>query len=165
MWTNKLQTAAPSSPAVNEPGTMTAIANPAPSNRPSSAAARDMAYLGASLVVKGDISGEEDLQIDGTVQGPITLQDKRLTVGRTAHLKSKIVAREVVVFGEVTGDLQARDRIEIKKNGSVVGNLTTARIMIEDGAYFKGAIEIARRASPAIPELETVLAQGKEISN
>ena len=70
------------------------------------------------------------------------LEDRKLTVGASAKLTADIVAREVVVYGNVKGNLRARDRIEIKKDGSVVGDLTTARIMIEDGAYFKGAIEI-----------------------
>jgi cytoskeletal protein CcmA (bactofilin family) len=104
------------------------------------------ARLGASLRVKGEISGNEDLQIDGTVEGLVTLDDRKLTVGIAAKLTADVIAREIVVYGSVKGNLRARDRIEIKKDGSVVGDLTTARIMIEDGAYFKGAIEIDRQA-------------------
>jgi cytoskeletal protein CcmA (bactofilin family) len=105
------------------------------------------ARLGASLQVKGEISGNEDLQIDGSVEGLVQLDDRKLTVGASAKVTADIVAREVVVYGSVKGNLRARDRIEIKKDGSVVGDLTTARIMIEDGAYFKGSIEIERTAS------------------
>ena len=105
------------------------------------------ARLGASLHVKGEISGNEDLHIDGSVEGLIQLEDRKLTVGASAKLTADVVAREVVVYGSVKGNLRARDRIEIKKDGSVVGDLTTARIMIEDGAYFKGSIEIDRTAS------------------
>ena len=104
------------------------------------------ARLGASLHVKGEISGNEDLHIDGSVEGLVQLEDRRLTVGPTAKLNADVVAREVVVYGNVKGNLRARDRIEIKKDGSVVGDLTTARIMIEDGAYFKGSIEIDKTA-------------------
>lgn len=103
---------------------------------------RAAARLGASLHVKGEITGNEDLQIDGTVEGLVQLDDRKLTVGSTAKVTADIIAREVVVYGTVKGNLRAKDRIEIKKDGSVVGDLTTARIMIEDGAYFKGAIEI-----------------------
>jgi cytoskeletal protein CcmA (bactofilin family) len=85
--------------------------------------------------------------VDGTVEGLIQLDDRKLTVGMSAKLTADVVAREIVVYGSVKGNLRARDRIEIKKDGSVVGDLTTARIMIEDGAYFKGAIEIDRNAS------------------
>ena len=113
------------------------------------------ARLGASLHVKGEISGSEDLHIDGSVEGLIQLEDRKLTVGATAKLTADVVAREVVVYGSVKGNLRARDRIEIKKDGSVVGDLTTARIMIEDGAYFKGSIEIDRTAtSKDEPDLE-----------
>jgi len=105
---------------------------------------RATARLGASLHVKGEISGNEDLHIDGSVEGLIQLEDRKLTVGASAKLTADVVAREVVVYGSVKGNLRARDRIEIKKDGSVIGDLNTARIMIEDGAYFKGSIEIDR---------------------
>ena len=100
------------------------------------------ARLGASLHVKGEITGNEDLTIDGSVEGLVHLEDRKLTIGASARLTADVIAREVVVYGNVKGNLRARDRIEIKKDGSVVGDLTTARIMIEDGAYFKGSIEI-----------------------
>jgi cytoskeletal protein CcmA (bactofilin family) len=112
------------------------------------------ARLGSSLHVKGEISGNEDLHVDGSVEGLIQLEDRKLTVGASAKVTADVVAREVVVYGSVKGNLRARDRIEIKKDGSVVGDLTTARIMIEDGAYFKGSIEIDRNASEAGGSLE-----------
>jgi cytoskeletal protein CcmA (bactofilin family) len=80
------------------------------------------------------------------VDGPISLGEHRLTVGQSARVNGEITASEVVVFGEVKGSLLASSRIEIKKHGSVVGDLTTSRIMIEDGAYYKGSIEIARKS-------------------
>ena len=80
----------------------------------------------------------------GTVEGLITLDERKLTVGASAKVTADIIAREVVVYGTVKGNLRAKDRIEIKKDGSVNGDLTTARIMIEDGAYFKGSIDIIR---------------------
>ena len=107
---------------------------------------RATARLGASLHVKGEITGSEDLLVDGSVEGLIQLDERKLTVGATAKLTADIIAREVVVFGSVKGNLRAKDRIEIKKDGSVNGDLTTARIMIEDGAYFKGSIEIDKSA-------------------
>jgi len=107
---------------------------------------RATARLGASLHVKGEISGNEDLLIDGSVEGLVQLDERKLTVGATAKVTADIIAREVVVYGTVKGNLRAKDRIEIKKDGSVNGDLTTARIMIEDGAYFKGSIEIDKSA-------------------
>jgi cytoskeletal protein CcmA (bactofilin family) len=97
--------------------------------------------------VKGDISGTEDLRIDGSVEGMIQLDEGKLTVGTTANLKADINAREVVVYGHVKGNVRATRQIEIKKEGSVIGNLTTAHILIEDGAYFRGTIEIDRGAA------------------
>jgi cytoskeletal protein CcmA (bactofilin family) len=158
MWANK-------KPETPQPTTANAPETPAPVAQPASAktegipmstdAMRPMsstpsgstARLGASLHIKGEISGNEDLHIDGSVEGLVQLEDRKLTVGASAKLTADVVAREVVVYGSVKGNLRARDRIEIKKDGSVVGDLTTARIMIEDGAYFKGSIEIDRTAS------------------
>ncbi len=120
------------------------------STTPSGSTAR----LGASLHIKGEISGNEDLHIDGSVEGLVQLEDRKLTVGASAKLTADVVAREVVVYGSVKGNLRARDRIEIKKDGSVVGDLTTARIMIEDGAYFKGSIEIDRTHASSDTDLD-----------
>jgi cytoskeletal protein CcmA (bactofilin family) len=127
-----------SAPAPVEARTMSPIETSYPSSSPDRATAR----LGSSLHFKGEISGNEDLHVDGSVEGLIHLDDRKLTVGASAKVTADVIAREVVVFGNVKGNLQARDRIEIKKDGAVVGDLTTARIMIEDGAYFKGSIEI-----------------------
>jgi cytoskeletal protein CcmA (bactofilin family) len=153
MWTGK-KPEAPQPAVSNQQGTNPPKALPAswegtsmstdamrPLTTPTDRAA---ARLGASLHVKGEISGNEDLHIDGSVEGLIQLEDRKLTVGASAKLTADVVAREVVVYGSVKGNLRARDRIEIKKDGSVVGDLNTARIMIEDGAYFKGSIEIDR---------------------
>src|ERR1700686_2542078 len=86
-------------------------------------------YLGPRLKIKGEIIGDEDLRIDSEVEGSISLGGHRLTVGQSARVGAEIVAREVVVQGEVTGDISAHDLIEIKRDGSVVGALATARIV------------------------------------
>jgi cytoskeletal protein CcmA (bactofilin family) len=103
---------------------------------------RATARLGPSMHVKGEISGNEDLLIEGSVDGLVQLDGDKLTVGASAKVTADIIAGEVVVYGTVKGKLQAKNRIEIKKDGSVNGDLTTARIVIEDGAYFKGSIEV-----------------------
>lgn len=107
---------------------------------------RSTARLGPSLHVKGDITGTEDLLIDGSIEGMIQLNDSKLTVGRAAKLKADVNAREVVVYGCVQGNVHATGRIEMKKGGSVIGNLRTAQVMIDDGADFKGSIEIDKSA-------------------
>ncbi len=104
-------------------------------------------WVGSSLHVKGDIFGTEDLLIDGSVEGLIQLDERKLTVGTTGKLTADINARDVVVYGYVKGNVRAKGRIEIKKDGMVIGNLMTAEIMIEDGAGFKGSIEIDRSAA------------------
>src|SRR6202167_1142560 len=122
---------------------------PLDSSYPASSSGSGTARLGASLHVKGEITGNEDLAIDGSVEGLVQLEDRKLTIGASAKVTADVIAREVVVYGNVKGNLRARDRIEIKKDGSVVGDLTTARIMIEDGAYFKGSIEIDKTGDAA----------------
>jgi cytoskeletal protein CcmA (bactofilin family) len=143
MW-NKQQTAAepPVAPPV-QTASSPVVAFSAPSApRPGSATVRNAARLGAGLEIKGQITGAEDLQIDGKVDGPISLNGHELTVGPTANLHSEIHAGEVVVYGKVVGNVLARGRVDIKKDGSIVGDISSARISIEDGAHFKGRIEI-----------------------
>jgi len=159
MWTKQPQSEAPSySPTPSSPvspASQAASQGASYSSRPSAPAARNVACLGESIEVKGKISGEEDLQVDGKVEGPIALQGQRLTVGRTGHLNSEVTAREVVVYGKVQGNVRASDRVEIKKDGSVTGDVITARISIEDGAFFKGRIEIERgKQSSSSAEVE-----------
>ena len=112
------------------------------------------ARVGASLHIKGEISGNEDLQVDGSIEGSIQLQERKLTVGPSGKVTADVVAREVVVYGSSKGNLRAGERIEIKKDGSVVGDLTTAHIIIEDGAHFQGSIEIDRKAVDISPDLD-----------
>src|SRR5580692_6496677 len=133
----------PAAPSISgEAKTMAPLDSTYPATTADRSSSSGSARLGASLHVKGEITGNEDLAIDGSVEGLVQLEDRKLTIGASAKLTADVIAREVVVYGNVKGNLRARDRIEIKKDGSVVGDLTTARIMIEDGAYFKGSIEI-----------------------
>ncbi len=153
MWTNKPQQAEVPNPSpARPPLPQSAPASPSVAARPSAPVTRNLACLGNSLEIKGTIEGNEDMQIDGRVDGPISLHGQRLTVGGSGQLNSQITAREIVVYGKVNGNLRARERVEIKKDGSVIGDITTARISIEDGAYFKGRIEIDRGKTPGVSE-------------
>lgn len=105
---------------------------------------RATSRVGSSLHVKGEISGNDDLYVEGTVEGLVRLDERKLTVGTMAKVTADITAGDVVVYGKVKGNVRAKARIEVKKDGSVDGDLTTAQILIEDGAYFKGSIEIER---------------------
>ena len=168
MWSNNKQSdypgAAPAQPAAHAPSqsntSFNSNAAPAASApiRSSVPSARNLAILGPGLTVKGQISGDEDLQIDGKVEGPIALKGQRLTVGQNGEIVSDVHAREVIVYGKVRGNLHAEDRVEVKKDGSVIGNITGGRVLIEDGAYLKGQIEIERGKSShhVAEELEAV---------
>jgi cytoskeletal protein CcmA (bactofilin family) len=149
MWTKETQSEVPGTSPSKDSRIPGAPVNAPAGIRPSSPTARTLACLGSTIVVKGEISSDEDLQIDGKVEGPISLRGHRLIVGRTANLNSEITASEVIVYGNASGNLRARDRVEIKKDGQLIGDITTARISIEDGAYFKGHIEIERAQSSA----------------
>ena len=149
MWTKQAVTEAPDvAPAQ---GRGFAVAPPI-----TTPTARNLACLGSGLEIKGKITGEEDLQIDGKVEGAVSLQGQRLIIGRTGRLNSEVKAREVIVYGHITGNLLGADRVEIKKDASVIGDITTARISIEDGAHFKGRIEIDRGKPAPAAELEAV---------
>jgi len=99
-------------------------------------------------MLKGQIYSREDLTIDGEVEGTVELQEHRLTVGPNGRVQASIKAREIVVLGSVHGNVEATDKIEIKKDARLVGDLKTARIVIEDGAYFKGTIDITKADVP-----------------
>jgi cytoskeletal protein CcmA (bactofilin family) len=112
------------------------------------------AALGKSVIVKGQIYGREDLTIDGEVEGTVELQEHRLTFGPNGKVMATVKAREVVVLGTLHGNVETRDKIHIRKDAKLVGDIKTARIEIEDGAYFKGNIDIVRteakpQAAPA----------------
>lgn len=99
-------------------------------------------YIGPEIKVKGTITAAEDVHIEGFVEGSVSVRGNRLTVGEMAYIDAEASAREVVVFGAVQGDVSASDRIEIKKRASVAGDLATSEIVIEEGAHFKGRIEV-----------------------
>jgi cytoskeletal protein CcmA (bactofilin family) len=118
-----------------------------PSHDPTSragAAAGDQAIISKGLFVKGEVTGTESLYIDGKVEGSINLSGNRVTVGRNGQVTANITAREVVVLGKVRGDVTATDRVDIRAEGALSGNVSAARISIEDGAFFKGGIDIRK---------------------
>jgi cytoskeletal protein CcmA (bactofilin family) len=140
-------------PSQSEP--QNAAANPEPA-RPAPAApshesagragvtASDQAVIGKGLFVKGEVSGTESLYIDGKVEGSISLPGNRVTVGRNGQVSANITAREVVVLGKVKGNVTATDRVDIRAEGALSGDVAAARISIEDGAFFKGGIDIRK---------------------
>ncbi|HEV8411972.1 MAG TPA: polymer-forming cytoskeletal protein [Bryobacteraceae bacterium] len=106
------------------------------------------AVLGKSVTVKGQILSREDLTIDGEVEGTIEMQEHRLTIGHNGKVRASVKAREVIVLGTLHGNVETGDRIDIRKEAKLVGDIRTARIVIEDGAYFKGNVDIVRADVP-----------------
>jgi cytoskeletal protein CcmA (bactofilin family) len=127
-----------------------------PANRAPVAAGGDQATIGKGLFIKGEITGSESLFIDGKIEGSINLPGNRVTVGRNGQVASTITAREIVILGKVRGNVTASDRVDIRAEGALTGDVTAARISIEDGAFFKGGIDIkkadAKPAAPGVPE-------------
>jgi cytoskeletal protein CcmA (bactofilin family) len=115
----------------------------------TSTARGGQAVLGKNVTVKGQIFSREDLTIDGEVEGTVECQEHRLTIGPNARVQAGMKAREIVIQGNIQGNIEAVDKVDIKKEAKLVGDIKTARITIEDGAYFKGSIDISKVAPPA----------------
>lgn len=137
---------APGGPPLEKPMT-----DNAPRPAPATAGAQPHSAFGHSLVMKGELTGKEDLVIEGQFEGTIDVADHCLTVGAQGQVKSEIRARQVVVHGSVVGKITAREKIEIRRTGNVIGDLLSAGVAIEDGAYFKGSIEILREGRVEAP--------------
>ena len=116
-------------------------------NNPTSGGSQHT-FLGRTVVTQGQMTSGEDLLIEGRFEGNISLEDHCLTIGTEGHVKAEIRARQVVVLGSVTGNVVAHEKIEIRRTGHVVGDLVAATVAIEEGAYFKGSIDIARDDKP-----------------
>jgi cytoskeletal protein CcmA (bactofilin family) len=146
----------PQRPAATTPMT---TPEPAPVAAPRTAIvnSQDQATIGKSLVIKGEVSGSESLYIDGRVEGSIQLPGNRVTVGRNGVVNANINAREIVVVGKVRGNLIASDRVDIRNEGSLTGDVVAQRISIEDGAFFKGGIDIRKPGQKANGEAKDAM--------
>jgi cytoskeletal protein CcmA (bactofilin family) len=138
-------TTSPSAPVMSSMPTTSEPIAPRPVSTTTTA---DQATIGKSLVIKGEVTGSESLYIDGRVEGSINLSGNRVTVGRNGVVSANVNAREIVVLGKVRGNLTASDRVDIRSDGSLTGDVVAARISIEDGAYFKGGIDIRKGGQP-----------------
>ena len=106
----------------------------------------EMTLIGKSVVIKGELSCSEDLYIDGQVEGTINPKGNRLTIGPNGRVKANINACAVVVQGKLEGNIQASDRVDLKQSAVVKGDIATQRISIDEGAYFKGGVNIQKEA-------------------
>jgi cytoskeletal protein CcmA (bactofilin family) len=118
----------------------------------------DMASIGKSVVIKGELSGSEDLYLDGEVEGSIVLNGNSLTVGPNGRVRAHIKAREVIVHGKVDGNISGAQRVELRRSAAVLGDIASQRLMIEDGAYVKGKIDVEKdtKSTPAVPQTADV---------
>jgi len=113
--------------------------------------ARDVVNIGKSVVIKGELNGSEDLTVEGHVEGKIELKDHVLTIGPHGRIKAEIFAKAVIVLGEVTGNILASEKVDIRDNGSVDGNIISPRVAIAEGAHFRGSVDMQRKAEAAKP--------------
>ncbi len=157
MWWEKEKKSQPSTPSV-QPAVPVSSVNSKVENRMPESIRRDTsvssqgqvhAIIGRSIVLKGELSANEDLVIEGQFDGTVNLEDHCLTVGANGKVKAEIQARQVVIYGTVNGNVSAREKIDVRRTGNVTGDLTSASISIEEGAYFKGSIDIVREGKAA----------------
>ena len=110
---------------------------------------RDLVNIGKSVVIKGELSGSEDLTIEGHVEGKIELKDHLLTIGPNGRIKAQVFAKAVIVLGEVNGNVTASEKVDIRDNGSVDGDIISPRVAIAEGAHFRGSVDMQRKAGQA----------------
>jgi cytoskeletal protein CcmA (bactofilin family) len=170
MWKFQKDEEKPFVPATPKPATspVTPLKEPRPVEMPRDSFRPDVAHIGKSVIVKGELSGSEDLYLDGEVEGSIELRGHNLIIGPNGRVRANIHARDVIVQGKLDGNIQASERVELKKSAIVIGDVFTQRIVIEDGAYFKGGIDIQREPAkrpnePPAPK-EAVKAEAKPVA-
>src|ERR1700751_3460217 len=116
---------------------------------------KDIVNIGKSVVIKGELNGSEDLTIEGHVEGTIQLREHILTIGPNGRINAQVFAKSVIVLGEVTGNVTASDKVDIRDNGSVDGDIVAPRVAIAEGAHFRGSVDMQRKAAPAPAPAQT----------
>jgi len=135
------------------------MSRPAPAPIPTRMSEHsEIAHIGKSVVIKGELSGSEDLYLDGEVEGSIELTGHSITIGPNGRVKANIHAREVVILGKVDGNVNGDERVEVKRSGVLSGDISTQRILIEDGAYFKGSIDVQKNPAKSAERREMAMA-------
>jgi cytoskeletal protein CcmA (bactofilin family) len=162
MWKSTRKEDELPTPDINPPKTMHTPTSPLSrpeTPRVETPRAVDVATIGKSVVVRGELSGSEDLYVDGEVEGSISLRGQSLTIGPNGRVRANLEARNVIVHGRVDGNVNASDRVDLRKSASLTGDISTARVAIEDGAYFKGTIDIQKaEPTPRVePKPQTVI--------
>ena len=130
-------------PAAHQPVSTASV--PQPENRRIE---RDVVNIGKSVVIKGELNGSEDLTIEGHVEGKIELKDHVLTIGPNGRIKAQVLAKSVIVLGEVNGNVTATEKVDIRDGGSVDGDIISPRVAIAEGAHFRGTVDMQRKSAP-----------------
>ncbi len=157
MWKRdeSVKPATPPSPAPAAPAAAPAPTNPVHSHAPSDVRQpmeRDTKVnIGKSIVIKGELSGSEDLTIEGQVEGRVELRENILTIGPNGKIRAEVFAKAVIVLGDVTGNVTASEKVDIRDNGSVDGDITSPRVAIAEGAHFRGSVDMQRGGKPGAP--------------
>ena len=152
MWKRDESVKPAAAPAPTPAAAPSAPVAAAPSAEPRAQLGRDMVNIGKSVVIKGELSGSEDLTIEGHVEGRIDLKDNVLTIGPNGKIKAEVFAKAVVVLGEVTGNVTASEKVDIRDNGSVDGDIASPRVAIAEGAHFRGSVDMQRAGQKAQPQ-------------
>ena len=121
---------------------------------------KDIVNIGKSVVIKGELNGSEDLTIEGHVEGTIQLRDHVLTIGPNGRIKAQVFAKSVIVLGEVHGNVSASDKVDIRENGSVDGDIIAPRVAIAEGAHFRGSVDMQRKGGQQAPGAKPAAASG-----
>ncbi len=135
----------PATPPAGAPAAQSPTEPPTVASKPLAHQMRDVVNIGKSVVIKGELSGSEDLTIEGQVEGKIELRQNVLTIGPNGKIKAQVFAKAVIVLGEVVGNVTASEKVDIRDNGSVDGDLVSPRVAIAEGAHFRGSIDMQRQ--------------------
>jgi cytoskeletal protein CcmA (bactofilin family) len=134
-------------PAAQPPASAPVVGAPAPRSDVRTHMEKDIVNIGKSVVIKGELNGSEDLTIEGHVEGTIQLRDHVLTIGPNGKIKAQVFAKSVIVLGEVTGNVTASEKVDIRDNGSVDGDIVSPRVAIAEGAHFRGSVDMQRKGA------------------
>jgi cytoskeletal protein CcmA (bactofilin family) len=167
MWKRDEAVRPPTGPPAAAPPQPAAAGTPT-RPEPKQNVERDIVNIGKSVVIKGELNGSEDLTIEGQVEGTIQLRDHVLTIGPNGKIKAQVFAKAVIILGEVTGNVTASEKVDIRDNGSVDGDIISPRVAIAEGAHFRGTVDMQRKgltpgagqpaAKPAAPEVKPAVA-------
>ncbi len=139
----------PAGSVQNHPTVNTSPAEPVRTSEPARGLEKGTVNIGKSVVIKGELTGSEDLTIEGHVEGKIELRQNVLTIGPNGKIKAQVFAKSVIILGEVTGNVTASEKVDLRDNGSVDGDIAAPRVAIAEGAHFRGSIDMQRSGKPA----------------